>query len=290
MHLILMPGMPYKIMSIVTRKLEGVNHFHYYLCRQLKGGGMEIFMRLLEVEGLTKKYPKFTLKNVSFSLEQGRIMGLIGKNGAGKSTTLKSMLNMVCPDKGTIKMLGHDFRQDEESCKQNIGVVLGSIQFYQDKKLQTITGVTKRFYQNWDDTAYQKYMSMFELDEQKQVKQLSEGMKVKYLIALALSHDAKLLIFDEPTSGLDPVAREDLLELFQQLVKDGKRSILFSTHITSDLDKCADDITYIKNGEIIASSDKASFIQTFQSLKAPGEDSLNLEEIMVRNERGTYNV
>ena len=247
-------------------------------------------MRLLEVEGLTKKYPKFTLKNVSFSLEQGRIMGLIGKNGAGKSTTLKSMLNMVCPDKGTIKMLGHDFRQDEESCKQNIGVVLGSIQFYQDKKLQTITGVTKRFYQNWDDTAYQKYMSMFELDEQKQVKQLSEGMKVKYLIALALSHDAKLLIFDEPTSGLDPVAREDLLELFQQLVKDGKRSILFSTHITSDLDKCADDITYIKNGEIIASSDKASFIQTFQSLKAPGEDILNLEEIMVRNERGTYNV
>ena len=247
-------------------------------------------MRLLEVEGLTKKYPKFTLKNVSFSLEQGRIMGLIGKNGAGKSTTLKSMLNMVCPDKGTIKMLGHDFRQDEESCKQNIGVVLGSIQFYQDKKLQTITGVTKRFYQNWDDTAYQKYMSMFELDEQKQVKQLSEGMKVKYLIALALSHDAKLLIFDEPTSGLDPVAREDLLELFQQLVKDGKRSILFSTHITSDLDKCADDITYIKNGEIIASTDKASFIQVFQSLKVPGEDSLNLEEIMVRNERGTYNV
>lgn len=247
-------------------------------------------MRLLEVEGLTKKYPKFTLKNVSFSLEQGRIMGLIGKNGAGKSTTLKSMLNMVCPDKGTIKMLGHDFRQDEESCKQNIGVVLGSIQFYQDKKLQTITGVTKRFYQSWDDAAYRKYMSMFELDEQKQVKQLSEGMKVKYLIALALSHDAKLLIFDEPTSGLDPVAREDLLELFQQLVKDGKRSILFSTHITSDLDKCADDITYIKNGEIIASSDKASFIQTFQSLKAPGEDSLNLEEIMVRNERGTYNV
>ena len=247
-------------------------------------------MEILRLDGLCKQYPAFRLDNVSFSMEAGTIMGLIGRNGAGKTTTLKSMLNMVCPDKGTIKMLGHDFRQDEESCKQNVGVVLGSIQFYQDKKLQTITGVTKRFYQNWDDAAYRKYMSMFELDEQKQVKQLSEGMKVKYLIALALSHDAKLLIFDEPTSGLDPVAREDLLELFQQLVKDGKRSILFSTHITSDLDKCADDITYIKNGEIIASSDKASFIQTFQSLKAPGEDSLNLEEIMVRNERGTYNV
>ena len=244
----------------------------------------------IELRNLRKSYKHFTLDGISLTLPLGCIMGFIGENGAGKSTTLKSMLNMVCPDKGTIKMLGHDFRQDEESCKQNIGVVLGSIQFYQDKKLQTITGVTKRFYQNWDDAAYRKYMSMFELDEQKQVKQLSEGMKVKYLIALALSHDAKLLIFDEPTSGLDPVAREDLLELFQQLVKDGKRSILFSTHITSDLDKCADDITYIKNGEIIASADKASFVQTFQSLKAPGEDSLNLEEIMVRNERGTYNV
>ena len=247
-------------------------------------------MKFLEVNGLTKRYPKFTLKNVSFSLEQGRIMGLIGKNGAGKSTTLKAMLNMVCPDRGTIRMLGHDFRQEEEVCKQDIGVVLGSIQFYQTKKLQTITDVTKHFYRKWDDIAYQKYMSMFELDEKKQVHQLSEGMKVKYLIALALSHNAKLLIFDEPTSGLDPVAREDLLELFQHLVKDGKRSILFSTHITSDLDKCADDITYIKNGEIIASADKASFVQTFQSLKVPGEDSLNLEEIMVRNERGTYNV
>ena len=219
------------------------------------------------------------------------IMGLIGKNGAGKSTTLKSMLNMVCPDDGTIKMLGRDFQSEEEACKQEIGVVLGSIQFYQMKKLQAITNVTKRFYHNWDDSAYERYMSMFELDGQKRVKELSEGMKVKYLIALALSHDAKLLIFDEPTSGLDPVARDDLLELFQHLVKDGTRSILFSTHITSDLDKCADDITYIKNGKMIASASKDAFIQSFQYLKKPGENQpLNLEEIMIRNERGIYSV
>ena len=217
-------------------------------------------------------------------------MGLIGKNGAGKSTTLKAMPNMVCPDRGSIQMLGSDFRQEEERCKQELGVVLGGIQFYPTKKLQTITDVTRRFYQSWDDDAYQRYMSRFELDEQKQVRQLSEGMKVKYLIALALSHNAKLLIFDEPTSGLDPVAREDLLELFQQLVESGQRSILFSTHITSDLDKCADDITYIRNGELIASADKAAFVQSFQSLKQPGEDSLNLEEIMVRSERGNYRV
>jgi len=248
-------------------------------------------MNLLTVKGLTKRYPKFTLQDVSFSLGQGRIMGLIGKNGAGKSTTLKSMLNMVCPDDGTIKMLGRDFQSEEEACKQEIGVVLGSIQFYQMKKLQAITNVTKRFYHNWDDSAYERYMSMFELDGQKRVKELSEGMKVKYLIALALSHDAKLLIFDEPTSGLDPVARDDLLELFQHLVKDGTRSILFSTHITSDLDKCADDITYIKNGKMIASASKDAFIQSFQYLKKPGENQpLNLEEIMIRNERGIYSV
>lgn len=247
-------------------------------------------MRSLEVEGLTKCYPGFTLREVSFSLEQGRIMGLIGRNGAGKSTTLKAMLNMVCPDGGTIRMLGRDFRRDEAACKRELGVVLGSIPFYQTKRLETITEVTRRFYRNWDDAAYQKYMSLFELDERKQVKQLSEGMKVKYMIALALSHDAKLFLFDEPTSGLDPVAREDLLELFRALVKDGRRSVLFSTHITSDLDKCADDITYIRNGQIVASAGKADFFQMFRSLRTPGEDSLDLEEIMVRNERGTYHV
>lgn len=247
-------------------------------------------MRSLEVEGLTKRYPGFTLREVSFSLEQGRIMGLIGRNGAGKSTTLKAMLNMVRPDGGTIRMLGRDFRRDEAACKRELGVVLGSIPFYQTKRLETITEVTRRFYRNWDDAAYQKYMSLFELDERKQVKQLSEGMKVKYMIALALSHDAKLFLFDEPTSGLDPVAREDLLELFRALVKDGRRSVLFSTHITSDLDKCADDITYIRNGQIVASAGKADFFQMFRSLRTPGEDSLDLEEIMVRNERGTYHV
>jgi len=248
-------------------------------------------MNMLTVQGLTKKYPKFTLQDVSFSVAQGRIMGLIGKNGAGKSTTLKALLNMVCPDKGSIQMLGRDFRAEEEVCKQEIGVVLGGIDFYQYKKLADITAVTRRFYSHWDNSAYQKYMQMFELEPQKQVKQLSNGMRVKYLIALALSHNARLLILDEPTSGLDPVAREDLLELFQQLVKSGERSILFSTHITSDLDKCANDITYIKNGEILQTAEKKAFIQSFQHLKKLGETGfLTLEEIMVRTERVSYDV
>ena len=248
-------------------------------------------MNLLEVKGLNKKYPKFTLSNVSFSLEEGRIMGLIGKNGAGKSTTLKCILNMVSPDSGDVLMLGENFSTAEAKCKQQIGVVLGGIDFYQQKHLDEITSVMRRFYSKWDEKAYKKYMKMFEIDSQKKVTELSEGMKVKYLIALALSHNAKLLIFDEPTSGLDPVAREDLLELFKRIVGEGKRSILFSTHITSDLDKCADDITYIKEGTVIASTDKQNFIQMFQQLRNAEEvEPLNLEEIMVRNERRNYYV
>lgn len=244
---------------------------------------------LLEVRHLSKRYPKFSLEDVSFSLREGRIMGLIGKNGAGKSTTLKSILNMVCPDAGEIRMFGEDFRKDEAGLKQQLGVVSGGIDFYPYKKLNQIADVTCRFYKDWDADAYRKYMQLFELDAQKRVNQLSAGMKVKYSIALALSHHAKLLILDEPTSGLDPVAREDLLDLFQALVCDGQRGILFATHITSDLEKCADDVTYIKDGKLLRSCDKTSFLQSFQSLKAPGE-TLSLEEIMVRTERRRYNV
>lgn len=242
-------------------------------------------MTMLQVEALTKKYPAFTLQDVGFSLEAGRIMGLIGRNGAGKSTTLKAMLHLVCPDHGKIHMLGRDFAKEEKACKQELGVVLGGVVFYQTKTLHAITGVTRRFYPNWDEAAYQKYLRFFELDEQKQIRQLSEGMKVKYSLTLALSHGARLFLLDEPTSGLDPVAREELLELFRQLVRDGDRSILFSTHITSDLEQCADDITYIRNGRVVASADRESFIRSFQNLKPSAGPALTLEQIMVNCEK-----
>ena len=246
-------------------------------------------MNVLAVEGLTKRYPNFILEDITFSLPKGRIMGLIGKNGAGKSTTLKAILNLVRRDDGTVQMFGQDFRENEESCKQNIGVVLGGIDFYNHKKISQITAVTKRFYKNWDEDSYQKYLHIFSLDPQKKVKELSTGMKVKYMIALALSHDAKLLILDEPTSGLDPVSRDDLLLLFRELAKDGEISILFSTHITSDLEKCADEITYIKDGKLLRSADKKTFIDSFKHLKEPGDTGeLTLEEIMIRTERSHY--
>lgn len=241
----------------------------------------------LEVRGLCKTYPSFTLGDVSFSVPQGAVMGFIGRNGAGKSTTLKSMLGLVHPDGGEVRFFGQDFAENEQYIKENIGVVLGGIDFYQKKKVKTITAVTRRFYPAWNEEKYRHYLQMFAIDENKRVDQLSSGMKVKYLIALALSHDARILILDEPTSGLDPVSRDDLTELFSALVADGKRSILFSTHITSDLDKCATHITYIRDGEVLCSAEKSAFIAAFDHLRQSGEP-LTLEDIMVRTERRGY--
>ncbi len=238
------------------------------------------------VKGLTKTYPGFALQDVSFSLCSGRIMGLIGKNGAGKTTALKAILNMVQPDGGTVRMFGKDFRQAEKECKQEIGVVFGGIDFYPLKKLSSVTAVTRRFYTRWDQNKYEGYLKQFDLNEQKKFKELSNGMKVKYLLALALSHHAKLLILDEPTSGLDPVSRDELLHIFKRIVSDGTRCILFSTHITSDLDRCADDITYIRGGQVLKSADMETFLASFAHLKEKEDTApLTLEEIMLRTER-----
>ena len=246
-------------------------------------------MTLLEVKDLEKEYSSFSLKNVSFQIPSGKIVGLIGVNGAGKTTILKALLNLIPIDQGEVEMFETIFLENELSCKQKIGVVLGGIDFYKEKKIKDITKVTKRFYTDWDENAYQKYLTLFSLEPNKKVKELSAGMKVKYLIALALSHQAKLFIFDEPTSGLDPVSREELLDIFQQIVKNGDKSILFSTHITSDLEKCADSIIYIKEGELIKDAPKKEFVDYFQYLKRPDEtEALSLEDIMVRMEGKNY--
>ena len=236
-------------------------------------------MNVLTVKGLCKSYPSFTLKEVSFALPQGTVMGFVGRNGAGKSTTLKSVLGLVHPDKGQVTFMEQDVAQNEQYMKENIGVVLGGIDFYAQKKIKTITDVTRRFYPNWEEEKYRHYLSLFGLDETKRVRELSDGMRVKYLIALALSHQAKLLILDEPTSGLDPVSRDELTELFRAIVADGSRSILFSTHITSDLEKCADHITFIKDGEIFFTGAKADFLTEYAHL------GTTLEEIIVAAER-----
>ncbi len=224
-------------------------------------------MALLEVEGLTKRYPGFTLDSVSFRLETGYIMGFIGRNGAGKTTTLKSMLGLVHADAGSVRIDGTEYREDEHLAKQKLGVAFGGVDYYPRARLSDIARVTRRFYEAWDETQYRALLQRFQLDEKKRVCELSQGMKVKFSLALALSHNAKLLLLDEPTSGLDPVSREELIELLQHIVEDGEHSILFSTHITSDLEKCADYITYIRGGRIAASTDLDSFKSEYRLVR-----------------------
>ena len=227
-------------------------------------------MNILEVKGLNKNYPSFRLQNVTLSLEKGKITGFIGRNGAGKTTTLKSMFRIVHPDSGSICFFGQDVKDHELDIKKRVGFAAGGIDYYPLKKIKEITTVTKLFYPQWDDAAYSHYMSLFHLDENKTPKQLSAGMKVKYTLTLALSHRAELLVLDEPTSGLDPVSRDELLDIFMDLCKKGI-TVFFSTHITSDLDKCADNIIYIQNGKILAESNMDSFIKAYKIVEVSND-------------------
>ncbi len=228
-------------------------------------------MNLIDVKGLCKNFETFKLQDVSFSLEEGFIMGFIGRNGAGKSTTLKSMLNLMKNDGGEIQLCGLSMPKDENEIKNKVGYVFGGVDFYPESKISKITEVTKSFYNEWNEELYDKLCDRFEIDQNKKFKQLSAGMKVKYSLAVAMSHNPKLLILDEPTSGLDPAARDDLVLLFQEFIEDGAHSILFSTHITSDLEKCADYITYIKQGKILASTDRDSFRESYISVAGTKE-------------------
>ena len=220
-------------------------------------------MNLIEIKGLCKNFPSFKLQNVDITLEEGFIMGFIGRNGAGKSTTLKTALHLMKNDGGEVKLCGLSMPKDEIEIKNQVGYVFGGVDFYPESKIQTITDITKTFYKDWDDQRYKELCERFEIDQTKKFKQLSAGMKVKYSLAIAMSHNARLLVLDEPTSGLDPAARDDLICMMQEFIEDGKHSILFSTHITSDLEKCADYITYIKEGKILAAADKESFKSSY---------------------------
>jgi len=216
---------------------------------------------------------------VSFSLEAGKITGFIGRNGAGKTTTIKSILNLVHPDGGEIFFFNKPLIEHEAEIKKKIGYSTGIVNWYPRKRIRDIVKVTKGFYDTWDEMAYRKYLRMFQLDENKTPLELSEGMKVKCNLLLALSHKAEILILDEPTSGLDPFSRDELLELFAELKKTGV-AIFFSTHIISDIEKCADDIIYISGGNIVAATSKADFVTGFSM---SGE---NLEQTFLRLERG----
>lgn len=235
-------------------------------------------MSIAEVRGLNKTYPVFQLKDVSFSVGEGRITGFVGRNGAGKTTVIKSMLNLVHPDSGEITYFGKPLAGHEAEIKQRIGYSTGTVNWYPRKKIRDIMDVVRGAYGTWDEAAYRKYLDLFALDEDKTARELSEGMKVKCNLLIALSHRAEMLILDEPTSGLDPFSREELLDTFAELKREGV-AVFFSTHIVSDLEKCADDIVYISGGRIAAASEKSAFMARF------AEAGENLEDVLLRLER-----
>lgn len=239
-------------------------------------------MCMVEIRHLNKTYPTFRLSDVSFDIAEGNITGFIGRNGAGKTTTIKSMLNLIHPDSGEILYFGTPLAGNETEIKKHIGYSTGSVNWYPRKKLKDIIAVVREFYDTWDEAAYRKYLALFHLDENKSALELSEGMKVKCNLLIALSHQARVLILDEPTSGLDPFSRDELLEIFRELKRNGV-GVFFSTHIISDIEKCADDIVYISGGKIIAALPKAEFVRKFS------EAGESLEDTMLRMERGAAN-
>jgi len=231
-------------------------------------------MEVLCVSGLTKRYDSFTLDNAAFAVRQGEIHGLIGRNGAGKSTTLNCLTGLAAADAGSISFFGLPLVGNELAIRQRMAFMCGGVDYYLNKKLKVITQVTASFYPSWDDALYRRYMTDFDLDENKTPAMLSAGMRVKYSLALAMSRHAELLILDEPTSGLDPISRDELIEVFIRLQQEGA-SILFSTHITSDLEKCADSITYIRKGQIRQTSSLADFTSSYRLVTLTDENRID---------------
>ena len=227
---------------------------------------------ILEVKNLNKKYKDFQLKNVNLSLPKGMIMGLIGENGAGKTTTIKAILNIINTDSGEIKIFGLDNKKEEKKIKEDIGVVLDDSFLSEYLNPMDINKIMKNFYQNWDEKLYFKYIEEFKLPKNKISKDYSSGMKMKLKIAVALSHHPKLLILDEPTSGLDPVARNEILDIFQDFIQDEEHAILVSSHITSDLEHIADYITFINNGEIVLTKTKDELLDRYGIVKCSEQE------------------
>jgi len=218
---------------------------------------------VLEVNNLSKVFKDFSINSISFNLPSGVIMGFVGQNGAGKTTTIRLILNMLKRNSGEIKIFGLDNINNELEIKQNLGIIFDDLFFMEMWKIKDIEDVIKGFYKSWDSRLYRQYLDKFKLSVNKKIKDLSRGMKIKLMLAAAMSHNAKLLILDEPTSGLDPVARNELMDIFKEYIADGERSILFSTHITSDLEKVADYITLIDQGRLFYSGGTRELVNNY---------------------------
>jgi len=245
----------------------------------------------LEVRNLTKVYPTFSLKNVSFAVPTGYIMGFIGPNGAGKTTTIKSILNLINYPAGQINIFGMDSKSNTAEINEKIGVAMDSPFYLDEWKISDVEQAVSPFYRNWDSASFATLLQRFNIDRSKKVGALSRGMKVKLMVAVALSHGAELLILDEPTSGLDPVARDELCDLLAEFVTDESHSVLFSTHITSDLERVADYVTFILDGRIVYSGPKDELLERYARVigdRADLTDELRQNLVGVREYRNGF--
>ena len=233
---------------------------------------------ILEVRNLNKNYKGFKLKDINLTLPKGMIMGLIGENGAGKTTTIKSILNLTKVDSGEVKIFGLNIKEDEKKIKEDIGVVLDDSFFSEHLTAEDINQIMKNIYENWDENLFFKYLVDFKLPLKQEFKEFSSGMKVKLKIATAISHHPKLLILDEPTSGLDPIARSEILDIFQDFIQNGENSILVSSHITSDLEHIADYITFISDGRILLSKTRDELLDEYGIVHCTEEEFKKIDK------------
>lgn len=239
---------------------------------------MNDYTNAIEINGITKRYDGFTLDNVSFNVAKGSIMGFIGQNGAGKSTTINTILNIIKPDEGDVKIFGLDNRTSELEIKQNISAVFDELPFHDILNANALNTILKGVYTNWSSETYFEFLDRFQLPRKKKFGQFSKGMKMKLQIATALSHGAKLLVMDEATTGLDPVVRNEILDIFLDFLQDENNSILMSSHITSDLEKVADSVTFIDRGKVLLSGYKDDILESHGLIKCSKRDFKDIEE------------
>ncbi len=234
-------------------------------------------MNAIEIKNLSKKYKDFELDNINLCLPSGYIMGLVGENGAGKSTLIRLIMDIITRDGGSVTVLGKDNRDKFEITKQDIGVVLDNVGYYDNFTGKIISKIMRNIYKNWDDALFFEYLERFDVPADRKLSKLSKGMKMKMSIAVALSHNAKLLIFDEATNGLDPVVRDDILNILSEFTRDESHSVLISSHITADLEKICDYFAFLRKGRLVLCEEKDRLLENYGIIHCTAEQLSEIE-------------
>lgn len=243
---------------------------------------------MLRLENVSKKFNNFELKNISFHLEEGFIMGLVGPNGSGKTTLIKLIMNLLQADEGNIYFQGKDILENPREFKESIGFVYDNLYFYEHLKVKDFKSTVSYFYSKFDSDKFDNYLLKFKINKNTKIKNLSKGQNIKLMLANALSHDAKLLILDEPTSGLDPIFRKEMIEMLQEELINGDKSVIISTHITQDLSQAADYITFINNGELVFSENKDIIEESYKIIRGSKEELDSLGENLINRKDTDY--